>query len=327
VRVSVGPTGAEANGASRDPTIDAAGRRIAFASRASNLVAGDDDRKWDVFVCDVAEKVVTRVNQASSKEDGAATSPHLSADGRRLAFSSWAHDGAGKQRVVVRDLAWRDAQVASVDAQGVGLAGSSWRPRLSADGGALVFFTAATTGVPGIRAYGDLLVRRIDAQITHHALDGAARIPPAHTRTDGVLSADAKVLAFASAPADGRERSPRHSRSNVLVYERGLGDPQCGDFVVSSGEECDAGPGPLRPGALCRSDCRWVACGDVDANGKITALDGALALRAVLSGSRCDPRVCDVDRSGGAPTMSDALRLLGRAVGRQDRSFCPTAVP
>jgi Tol biopolymer transport system component len=49
-RVTVGANGAQANGASDQPTISADGRFVAFGSRASNLVSGDTNGVYDLFV-------------------------------------------------------------------------------------------------------------------------------------------------------------------------------------------------------------------------------------------------------------------------------------
>ena len=50
VRVSVDSAGAEGNGGSFSPSISADGRFVAFASIASNLVAGDTNNAVDVFL-------------------------------------------------------------------------------------------------------------------------------------------------------------------------------------------------------------------------------------------------------------------------------------
>jgi TolB protein len=54
-RVSVSSMGAQAAGASIDPDISADGRYVAFESEASNLVRGDTNGAFDVFVRDLDE--------------------------------------------------------------------------------------------------------------------------------------------------------------------------------------------------------------------------------------------------------------------------------
>ena len=49
-RVSVGPNGRQSNSSSYQPALSADGRFVAFQSGASNLVPGDTNDIWDVFV-------------------------------------------------------------------------------------------------------------------------------------------------------------------------------------------------------------------------------------------------------------------------------------
>jgi Tol biopolymer transport system component len=53
-RVSVDSSGAEADGASGQPALSSDGRIVAFASFATNLVAGDTNHTSDVFLHDRA---------------------------------------------------------------------------------------------------------------------------------------------------------------------------------------------------------------------------------------------------------------------------------
>jgi Tol biopolymer transport system component len=61
-RVSVGPGGHQANEDSFDSAISAHGRFVAFGSLAGNLVAGDTNHTYDVFVRDRREQVTQRVS-------------------------------------------------------------------------------------------------------------------------------------------------------------------------------------------------------------------------------------------------------------------------
>ena len=60
--VSVGLGGAPANGQSRGAVVSAGGRYVAFHSEASNLVAGDTNDEYDVFVRDRVAQVTRRVS-------------------------------------------------------------------------------------------------------------------------------------------------------------------------------------------------------------------------------------------------------------------------
>jgi Tol biopolymer transport system component len=51
-RVNVSASGAQANNSSTYPAISADGRFVAFESRATNLVPGDTNGRFDVFVAE-----------------------------------------------------------------------------------------------------------------------------------------------------------------------------------------------------------------------------------------------------------------------------------
>jgi Tol biopolymer transport system component len=89
-RVSVASDGRQANGSSYEPSISADGRYVTFESFATNLVAGDTNRRHDVFVHD---RETRRTWRASVDSDGrqandANWTPSISADGRVVAFRS-----------------------------------------------------------------------------------------------------------------------------------------------------------------------------------------------------------------------------------------------
>jgi len=91
-RVSVSSTGNQGNQDSDDPSISADGRFVTFSSEASNLVPGDTNNKEDIFVRDLSTNTTTRVsvdsagNQVNSDSDY----PSISANGQKVAFSSFA---------------------------------------------------------------------------------------------------------------------------------------------------------------------------------------------------------------------------------------------
>ena len=91
-RVNVGPAGEEANSASSFPSISADGRFVAFWSGADNLVAGHMGWLEDVFIWDRWEAGVELVSASSENEqaDRWTSSPSISANGRFIAFFSWA---------------------------------------------------------------------------------------------------------------------------------------------------------------------------------------------------------------------------------------------
>ena len=89
-RVSVSSVGGEGNSDSILPWISPDGRWVAFESAAGNLVPGDTNGTWDVFVHDRETGQTVRASVDSNGVGGNWESHRatLSADGRRVAFDS-----------------------------------------------------------------------------------------------------------------------------------------------------------------------------------------------------------------------------------------------
>jgi len=89
-RVSVDSSGREANDFSDFAAISPDGRYAAFTTAASNLVPGDTNGVWDVFVKDRQTGRIERVSVDSNGVQGNdySSRPSFSADGRYVAFIS-----------------------------------------------------------------------------------------------------------------------------------------------------------------------------------------------------------------------------------------------
>jgi uncharacterized membrane protein len=95
VKISAGTNTPNANARCVAPSISADGRYVAFESYATNLVAGDTNKAWDIFVRDSVNNTTVRasvglqdgaVAQANSSSYGAV----ISDDGKVVAFRSYA---------------------------------------------------------------------------------------------------------------------------------------------------------------------------------------------------------------------------------------------
>jgi Tol biopolymer transport system component len=82
-RVSLDSAGDEANGHSFTGTVSADGRRVAFASDASDLVPGDTNGVRDVFVRDrqTGDTIMVSVHSDGTQGTDTSEAPTLSADG------------------------------------------------------------------------------------------------------------------------------------------------------------------------------------------------------------------------------------------------------
>ncbi|MCE7948595.1 MAG: hypothetical protein DYG88_14315, partial [Chloroflexi bacterium CFX4] len=91
-RVSVASDGAQANGTSTFAAISADGRYVVFDSVAFNLVSGDTNSLFDVFIHDRQTGRTSRISVALSGVQGnnGSQRPAISADGRFVGFESTA---------------------------------------------------------------------------------------------------------------------------------------------------------------------------------------------------------------------------------------------
>ncbi len=109
-RVSVSSTGVQSNGYSYDASISADGRWVAFPSRGINLVPGDVNGVYDIFVRDrlTGTTEIATTGWAGDAADGQALYPSLSNDGRYIAFDGAATnlvpgDVNGQRDIFLRD--------------------------------------------------------------------------------------------------------------------------------------------------------------------------------------------------------------------------------
>jgi Tol biopolymer transport system component len=87
-RVSVDSNGIQGNGSSNVGTIDPSGRFVAFGSLASNLVAGDGNGVFDVFVHDLSRGTTVRVTKAHDGGETDGTTNPIAFVGRTLFVGS-----------------------------------------------------------------------------------------------------------------------------------------------------------------------------------------------------------------------------------------------
>jgi len=156
-RVSVDAAGNEGNGKSLNPSISGDGRFVAFASSAANLVPGDTNNSYDIFVRDLSTNTITRVsvNSAGNPGNNISDSPSISADGRFIAFKSFATNlVAGETNfsgeIYVHDTLTNTTTLVSVNSAGNPAKGFFYRgPSISGDGRFVAFTSTASDIVPG----------------------------------------------------------------------------------------------------------------------------------------------------------------------------------
>lgn len=158
--ISVGRSGKPANNVSIEPSISADGRYVAFVSNGSNLVRGDTNNTYDVFVRDRVTHTTRRVSintkghQTSEFRNVPKMTPTISAHGRYVAFSSTATNLATGvtnhgPNVFVRDTVAHTTRLISVNLQGRSSLGGGELPAITADGRSVVFTSGGPDIVPG----------------------------------------------------------------------------------------------------------------------------------------------------------------------------------
>ena len=220
-RVSVDSAGAQANGESGQPKISSDGRYAAFRSLASNLVPGDTNGTWDIFVHDRQTGITQRVSVDSSgnQADDFVQNVAISADGRYVAFQSYASnlvpsDTNPTGDVFVHDRQTGATELVSVDSAGNQHFGSSGEPTMSAEGRYVAFMSQAAGLVPG------------DTDVIEDIY-----VHDRHTGTTEVVSIDSagnKGNGWSIGPAisaDGRYVAFHSSSSNLVAGDTNTCDP------------------------------------------------------------------------------------------------------
>jgi len=229
-RVSVDSFGVQGNGGSWSSSISSDGRHVAFESGATNLVPGDTNGTWDVFVHDRQTGLTSRVSVDSVGVQGNHLSftPTISDDGRTVAFYGYATnlvpgDTNGTADVFVHDRQTGQTSRVSVDSLGVQGNGLSWYPSISADGRYVAFDSFATNLVPGdTNSWDDVFVHdRQTGQTTRVSVDSlgvqgnsASAIPS--------ISTDGRYVAFESG-ATNLVSSDTNGYRDVFVHDRQTG--------------------------------------------------------------------------------------------------------
>ena len=149
-RVSVSSTGTQGNGDCIEPQISANGRFVAFSSSSTNLVVGDTNGQYDVFVHDLQTSQTTRVSVSSTGQQGSGSSggPAMSDDGNFVAFQSAAPnlvsgDTNGRADVFVRNVSAASTERVSVSTTGAQANDSSYQCDISGNGSRVAFMSLA----------------------------------------------------------------------------------------------------------------------------------------------------------------------------------------
>jgi len=254
--VSVSSAGDKGNASSESPCVSADGRYVAFMSGAINLVPGDTNGAWDVFVHDRQTGQTERVSVSGAGEQGSggwpwwggSYSPSISADGRYVAFVSEAinlvpGDTNGASDVFVHDRQTGQTEHVSVSSAGEKGNASSRSPCISADGRYVAFVSKATNLVPGdTNGASDVFVHdRLTGTTERVSISSAGE--QSNSASDSVmggsLSAGGRYVTFSS-HASNLVAGDTNGTMDVFVHDRVTGTTERVN-LSSAGEQSNSG--------------------------------------------------------------------------------------
>lgn len=226
-RVSVRSNGVQGDGGSHGSSISADGRFVAFTSLATNLVAGDTNDTFDVFVHDRRTGTTRRVSvlTGGGQGDGASVDPSISASGRLVAFVSDATnlvngDTNGLKDVFVHDRKARVTERVSVRPNGTQGNDESRNPEISGNGSLVAFESTASNLVAG-----DTNGRQ-DVFVHIRASNALKRVSVRSNGAQGnddsavpAISDDGRVVAFES-DASNLVPSDTNTAPDVFIHDR-----------------------------------------------------------------------------------------------------------
>jgi len=219
ITTNVSSEGIESHSGGGIPSISADGLFVCFGSSASNLVAGDTNREYDIFLYDVLNKQTSRVNVASDgtqaggfidsdglkvKGDGRLCS--LSGDGRYIAFQSQANnlvqnDLNEMNDVFVHDRVFQTTERVSLTSTGEEGNGHSGISSISSNGRYIAFQSNSSNfSVNSKQDHNQFIKdRELGAiKLATYATDGTTRVSSGFIYMQSTISGDGQHLVFRS---------------------------------------------------------------------------------------------------------------------------------
>jgi Tol biopolymer transport system component len=315
-----------------EPSISANGRFVAFTTVIVDRVGSAEDIV-DIYVRDLDEGTTTRVNVDANGGDANDISgtASISADGRYVAFDSYAsdlvaNDSGQDNDVFVRDMQASTTTRVSLDTAGGEPNNQSSVPSISAEGRYVVFSSAASDLVPADGTAGpggvDVFVRDLQLATTSRAsVDTAGGDPdgPSGNLFSGgpSISADGRYVAFSTAASD---LVPDDGNSTHDVVVRDLATRTT---TLASAGALGEQANDLSGGPSISADGRYVAFKSFATNlaGQEIGADWDVFVRAVVT-----PMVDSVKPATLRRGDTKTLRIRGTGFIAPMRVLVPEAV-
>jgi Tol biopolymer transport system component len=230
-RVSVSTASEESfsSGSFRGRT-DATGQWVVFDSSASIFSSNDDNGVSDIFLRDRVRGTTVRVSQRPDGKvaTGASLGPSISADGKRIVYTSSAEDlvpgdDNGAEDVFVFDRGTGKTQRVSVSSTGAQADGNSSLPRISGNGRFVTFISSATNLVPNDpNGLDDVFVRDLQTGTTSRITlrpDGTPTSSPPNFGSGPDISHDGRFVVFPSSSND-LVADDTNNAADIFLHDR-----------------------------------------------------------------------------------------------------------
>jgi len=230
-RVSVTTPGVQGNGDSVDPIISGNDRFVAFVSNATNLVTGDTNSRYDIFVRDRVAPATTRVSIATGAAGAQANrdswQPYISDDGRYVVFASdatnlVAGDTNGFSDIFLRDRTTNVTTRLSVDSLGLQSDNHSYNPRITNDGRYGVFESYGALVATDYNGAADIYLRDRTANKTQLLSVSTGSILGDFDSLWPVMSSDGRYVIFESI-ATNLVGGDNNYAGDIFARDRGIG--------------------------------------------------------------------------------------------------------
>ncbi len=231
-RASMGWDGSEGNGDSRTPSISGDGRYAAFRSSATNLVPGSMTVSTYIYVCDLqtGDNELVSVTWDGFQESNGSWYPHISADGRHVAFISSstnivAFDDNGVNDIFMRDLNLGVTTMIGVNTSGEAGNGNTGGFGISADGRYAGVFSNATDLLPpgeDTNAVQDAFVRDLDLGVTERVSVNSSGGQADASSGSATLDGTGRYAAFQS-PASNLVDGDDNVATDIFGRDRATG--------------------------------------------------------------------------------------------------------
>lgn len=227
VRVSVASNGVQGNAFSSFATISADGQQIAFVSAADNLVRDDTNGLWDIFVYHQGTRTTERVSisQDSQQSNNNSAYPSISADGRYVAFASFATNLVPQEtndviQIFVRDRESGTTELVSNGVDGAAGDNDSTETVISNDGRYIAFRSVATNLVPNdSNEHQDIFVYDQEVEQTELVSVSSEGVQGDSSAIFFDLSSDGRFVVFTSA-ATNLVPTDTNGAENVFLRDR-----------------------------------------------------------------------------------------------------------